>query len=263
MNKRLLLVVGWLVGVAVLGAAGCLLPADANASPTLPYEGTPQSLSGLQPNHNSQWAGIWVTGEGKVTAVPDVAVLTLGVEVQASTVEEAMRQATAAMDRVIAALHTNGVDKKDIKTQWFNVYPATRWMDGDYELLLGYEVTNMVSVKIRDVAATGRIIDAAAKAGGNLIQIHGVSFTMDDPSQYCAQARAEAVADAKAKAEQLAHLAGVQLGKPFYISESGGLVPIYRDYGLMAFEGFPISTTPISPGETEITITVQMGFAIQ
>ena len=105
MNKRLLLVVGWLVGVAVLGAAGCLLPADANASAALPYQGTSQSLSGLQPNHSSQWAGIWVTGEGKVTAVPDVAVLTLGVEVQASTVEEAMAQATAAMDRVIAALH--------------------------------------------------------------------------------------------------------------------------------------------------------------
>lgn len=115
----------------------------------------------------------------------------------------------------------------------------------------------------RDIETTGVIIDAVAKAGGDLIRIQGVSFTVDDPSQYYVEARAEAVADAIDKAQQLADLAGIQLGNPFYISEGGGFASIYRDYGLMAAEGGSVPTTPISPGETEITLTVQMAFTIQ
>jgi len=263
MKKGLLMVVGLLAAVALLGAVGCVSSGDADASATLPYESSPQSASDLQLNYNSQWMGIWVSGQGKVTVVPDVAILTLGVEAQAPTVEEAMDEAAVAMDQVIATLRASGVAEKDIKTQWFNIYPVRRWLDGGYELLLGYRVTNMVTVKIRDVEATGPIIDAVAKAGGDLIRIQGVSFTVDDLSQYYAEARTEAVADAMAKAQQLAGLSGIQLGKPFYISESGVFVPIYRDYSMAMLEGGSVPTTPISPGETEITLTVQMAFAIQ
>lgn len=263
MKKGVLLVVGLLVGLALLGAAGCIPAVSANTSATVPYEAAPPGVSSLQPNYNSQLSGIWVSGQGKVTVVPDVAILSLGVEAQASTVEEAMDEAAVAMDQVIATLRANGIAEEDIKTQWFNIYPVRRWIDGGYELLLGYRVTNMVTVKIRDVEATGQIIDAAAQAGGDLIRIQGVSFTVDDPSQYYAEARAEAIADAKAKAQQLANLAGVQLGKPFYISESSGYSPIYYDYGMALLEGGTVPPTPISPGETEITLTVQMAFAIQ
>ena len=255
MRKGLL--VGLLIGVVLLGAVGSI--PWASADPVAPSEANPQNPSDL--NYDSQWTGIWVTGQGEVTVVPDVAILSLGVEAQASTVQEAMDEAAVAMDRVIATLRANGIAERDIKTQWFNIYPVRKWIDGDYEVLIGYRVTNMVSVKIRNVNATGRIIDAAAQAGGDLIRIQGVSFTVDDPSQYYAEARAEAIADAKAKAQQLADLAGVQLGRPFYISESGGFVPIYRDYAMA--EGGAVPTTPISPGETEITLTVQMAFAIQ
>jgi hypothetical protein len=100
----------------------------------------------------------------------------------------------------------------------------------------------------RDIEATGVIIDAVAKAGGDLIRIQGVSFTVDDPSQYYVEARAEAVADAIDKAQQLADLAGIQLGNPFYISEGGGFAPIYRDYGLMAAEGAVSPPLPSAPG---------------
>lgn len=263
MKKGLLTVVGLLVAVALLGAAGCFSPGDANASATVPYESSPPSTSDLLPNYTSQWMGIWVSGQGKVSVVPDVAILTLGIEAQAPTVEQAMDEAAVAMDQVMATLRANGIAETDIKTQWFNIYPVRRWLDGGYELLLGYRVTNMVTVNIRDVEATGPVIDAVANAGGDLIRIQGVSFTIDDPSQYYAEARAEAVADATAKAQQLADLSGVQLGKPFYISESGGFVPIYRDYGMAMLEGGSVPTTSISPGETEITLTVQMAFAIQ
>ncbi len=254
MRKGLL--VGLVIGVALVAAVGYIPSAIAN--PVAPSGTTPQSLSNLQ-----DYTGIWVTGQGKVTVVPDVAVLSLGVEAQAWTVEEAMDKAAVAMDRVIATLRANGVAERASKTRRFNIYPVRRWIDNGQEILLGYRVTNMVTVKIRDVEATGRIIDAVAKAGGSLTRIHGVSFTVDDPSQYYSEARAEAVADAIAKAEQLANLAGVQLGKPFYISESGAYTPIYWDYGVMAFEGGSVPTTPISPGETEITLMVQMAFTFE
>jgi uncharacterized protein YggE len=133
------------------------------------------------------------------------------------------------------------------------------------ETIVGYQVTNTVSVKVREVDATGHIIDMVAKAGGDLIRINGISFTMDDSSKYYADARAEAVADATEKAQQLADLAGVQLGAPFYISEGGGYTPtpIYMDYAMRSYEESSVPTTPINPGETEIILTVQMAFAIQ
>ena len=270
-KNRLLALV---IGVALLGAVGLAFVPHANASPSTPSEATPQSLANSEGNCNSQYAGIWVTGEGEVTVVPDVAILSLGVEVQAITVQQAMDEAAIAMDQVMAALRANGVAERDIQTQWFNIYPVRNWIDcGVYpepewkdcgrEVLIGYRVTNTVSAKIRDVEATGSIIDRVADAGGDSTRIQGVSFTVDDPSQYHNEAREKAVADAQAKAEHLAALAGVDLGHPFYISESGGFVPFYRDYGYGMLEASAVPPTPISPGETEVTLTVQMAFAIE
>jgi hypothetical protein len=273
LKNNLLLLVGLLVGVALLGSIGYVSSTSASASVSTPYETNPQSLSSEQIVYDSQSTGIWVSGQGTVTAVPDMAILSIGVEAEAATVDEAMDEAAVAMDRVIASLHANGVAENDIKTQWFDIYPINEWVDVDYsvkswiedgyEILVGYQVTNMVTVKIRNVEATGQVIDAAAKAGGDLIRINGVSFTVDDPSIYEGEARAQAIADARAKAQQLASLAGVHLGSPFYISESGGFYPIYQDYyGMGVMEAARVPTS-ISPGETEITLTVQMAFAIQ
>ena len=259
-KSRLLALV---IGVALLGAVGLAFVPHANASPSTPSEATPQSLTNSEGNCNSQYAGIWVTGQGEVTVVPDVAILSLGVEAQAITVQQAMDEAAIAMDQVMAALRANGVAERDIQTQWFNIYPVRDWIDEGREILIGYRVSNTVSAKIRDVAATGSIIDRVAEAGGDLARIQGVSFTVDDPSQYHSEARAKAIADAQAKAQHLAALAGVDLGRPFYISESGGFVPIYRDYGYGMLEAGAVPPTPISPGETEVTLTVQMAFAIE
>ena len=259
-KNRLLALV---IGVALLGAVGLAFVPHANASPSTPSEATPESVADSGSNINSQYTGIWVTGEGKVTVVPDVAILSLGVEAQAITVQQAMDEAAIAMDRVMAALRANGVAERDIQTQWFNIYPVREWIDEGREILIGYRVTNMVSAKIRDVEATGSIIDRVAETGGDSTRIQGVSFTVDDPSQYHSEARAMAIADAQAKAQHLAALAGVDLGRPFYISESGGFVPIYRDYGYGMLEAGAVPPTPISPGETEVTLIVQMAFAIE
>jgi len=209
---------------------------------------------------NTQQEGIWVNGQGEVTVTPDLATLWLGVEAQADTVTEAQSQAVEAMDNVMTALTDNGVDEGDIQTQYFSIDQVTRW-DDDEIVVIGYRVTNMVIAKIRDIDNVGAIIDAVAEAGGDLTRINNIAFSVDDPSEYYEEAREEAMADAKDKAEQLADLAGIELGQPTYISE-GNIYPpvVYRDAGMAPEEGY---TTSISPGEIELTLTVQVAYAIE
>jgi len=213
---------------------------------------------------NNQQEGIWVSGEGRVVAVPDVAILRLGIEAQEVTVAEAQEQAREAMDRVMKALENEGVAEKDIQTQYFNINRVTRWdSQEEKEVIIGYRVTNVVTAKVRDVAKAGDVIDAVAIAGGDYTRIDSIGFTVDDPSEYQKEAREQAVADAEAKAKQLAEAAGVKLGRPLYITESSYIPgPIYRQDMIAKAEGAPAVETPISPGEMEITLNVQISYEI-
>ena len=233
----------WLVGIslalvlAVVGLCGCAAPAEVNLV--------------------SQEEGIWVTGEGEVMAAPDIATLRLGIEAEEATVAEAQSQAVEAIDKVMAALTDNGVAEKDIQTQYFSIRQITRWVNEE-QVVVGYRVTHMVTAKIRDINTAGAIIDAVAEAGGDLTRIDSIGFSVDDLSAYYEQARQEAMADANAKAEQLAELAGVTLGKPTYISEGIEIPPTIR----MTEKAVPAVVTLISPGEMEISLTVQVAYAI-
>jgi len=248
------LAVGLVLILAVVGLSGC--GQDGTA-----FGATP---SNLQVNLNSQQEGIWVSGNGKVSAVPDIAILRLGIEAQEISVAEAQSQAAEAMNAVMSALTDNGVAEKDIQTQYFNIHRVTRWDDTKrQEVVIGYRVTNMVTAKMREMDKVGAIIDAVAMASGDLTRIDGVSFSVDDPSAYREEARQKAMADAKAKAGQLAELAGVTLGKPIYISESAYFpTPIYRQDFFEKVAGAPMVETPISPGEMEISLNVQVTYAI-
>jgi uncharacterized protein len=233
---------------------------------------------------NNSQQGIWVNGEGKVSVTPDLATLNLGISAQASTVAEAQSQAAAAMNKVMDTLTANGIDKKDIQTQYFSItqtisstvtpyLPPTTSNGSGTEVspaipvkppdqtITGYEVSNFITVKIRAIDKTGTIIDAAVAAGGDLVRINGVSFSIDQPDQYNTQARQLAMNNAKAKADQLANLAGVSLGKPTYISESSSTPVTYP--GLAAQGVASSATTSISPGQTDIIIDVQVAYAIQ
>jgi len=243
----------WLVAVAlasvlaVVGVCGC------TAGPT--------TIGTV--DFNSQQEGIWVSGEGKVTVTPDIASLWLGIEAKADTVAEAQSQATEAMNSVMAALVDSGVDEKDIQTQYFSIYPVISWdKDTGEETAAGYEVTNMVTVKIREIDNIGAIIDAVAVAGGDYTRISNISFSVDDPTPYYDEARQEAMADARDKAEQLAELAGVTLGEPTYISEWASYPVDYREMAMTAPVPVEDYTTSISPGEMELTLTVQLAYAI-
>ncbi len=210
--------------------------------------------------------GIWVSGEGKVTVTPDVATLNLGVSAQAPTVAEAQSKGATAMDKVVASLTSSGVDKKDIKTQYFNIQQMTRYDNSTQQsVVTGYMVSNMVTAKIRSIDKTGSIIDAVAAAGGDYTRMNGISFSVDQPDQYYAQARQLAMNDAKAKADQLAKLAGVTLGRATYISEntSGTPIPYAYPAAISKDAAGSVPTTPISPGQTDIILDIQVAYAIQ
>jgi len=260
MKKKWLWAIGLAVVIPIVALSGCYAGIPGPVGPR--WSNLPSSL---QVNMGNQQQGIWVTGQGEVAAVPDIATLRLGIEAQEATVAEAQTQASEAMDRVMAALIDNEVADRDIQTQYFSIHKVTRWDETkNQEIVIGYRVTNMVTAKIRDIEKAGLIIDAVAVAGGDLTRIDSISFSIDDPSVYFGEAREEAMADAEAKAEHLAQLAGVRLGKPTYISESSYLPPPI--YPRVAYEGVPMPAPapppPISPGEMEITLTVQIAYAI-
>ncbi|MFC1942880.1 SIMPL domain-containing protein [Chloroflexota bacterium] len=255
MKKIWLVVMGVAMILAVVGVSGC----SSEGGVTLSGE-----TSGLKVNLSSQQDGIWVNGSGKVAAAPDVATLRLGIEAQETSVAEAQTKATEAMDKVKKALTDKDVDEEDIQTQYFNIQRITRWDNvKEQETVTGYRVTNVVTAKIREIEKVGGIIDAVVIAGGDLTRIDSIGFSVDDPSEYYMKARAKAVADAEAKAKQLAEVAGVKLGKPTYISESTNVPgPIYRQGMAEVAMAAPAVETSISPGEIEITVNAQMAYAI-
>ncbi|MFC1935416.1 SIMPL domain-containing protein [Chloroflexota bacterium] len=283
MNSKRILMTLVVLGALALGVActqaGTPTPAGESPNAGLPSDATSPrvgagsleaagftTFAAPQPTYGNQQAGIWVGGSGRVVVTPDLALLSLGVEAKASTVQQSRDDAATAMTQVMAVLTGSGIEEKDIRTQYFNIQPEYTWNETDRKQeLTGYRVTNTVSVKARDLEGLGSLIDRVADAGGDLVRINGISFTVEHPEQYSAQAREAAVKDAMAKAQQFADLTGVTLGKLVYIAETGGNVPVVRDYAeaKMLAEGAAAPPTPISAGEMDITITVQAVFAIE
>jgi len=158
-------------------------------------------------------------------------------------------------------LTDNGIAEKDIQTQYYSIRQVTKWdRDDEEETVVGYRVTNTVNAKIREIDKAGTVIDATVTAGGDLIRIDSIYFSVDDPSAYYEEARGKAMADARAKAEQLAELADAKLGKATYISESSQVPSVYRQD--IYEEAVAAAETPISPGEMEISLTVQVAYSI-
>jgi len=256
MKKKWLVLIGAVVLVAAIALVGC-----GSDQVKLSTENGELKIS-----LDSQSQGIWVNGNGKVYATPDIALLSLGIEVQEETVALAQANASEAMEKVMEALKNEGVAEEDIQTQQFSINKVSEWKvvydGGEKEEIIGFRVTNIVTVKVREIDNVGTIIDAVAVAGGDLTRIDSIGFTVDDPTPYYEEARAQAVEYAKTKAEQLADLSGVELGKPTYISESTYYATPNYYRGDMALEAAPSAETSISPGELEISATVQIAFAI-
>ncbi len=238
--------------------------------------GTPQyaaaAARSLSQAYGSQSEGIFVSGTGRVAVDPDLAILTLEIDVKDESVSAAMAQATASMTAVSNAVQGAGVEDRDIQTQRFSIQPVYRWEEvisrtgnrTNEQVLDGYRVTNSVAVKVRDLDSVSMVIDDAAAAGSDDIRINGISFTIEDPTEARIQARTEATQAAVAHAQQIADAAGVALGKPISLSESGASQPqsSFNGRSELAFTDSAGAPTPIEAGELEIVVTVSAVFAI-
>ena len=205
-------------------------------------------------------SGISVSGTGRVQAKPNIATTNLGIEVTSATLADAMTQANAKMAAIIDKVKSFGVAEKDIQTSSFNISPVTNQpRQGESPKITGYRVSNQVNVTIRKIDDVGKILDGVVAAGAN--NVYGISFSIDDPTPYQQQARAAAVKDAQDKAGQLAKGAGITLGKVISISEGGGSpVPILRTAATFAAAD---AAVPIASGQMDISVSVDMRFAIQ
>ena len=276
---RLLAVVG--VVVVVVSAAACgggsqpSPPVEGTVDPPLPIEMAMEKAD-REPGPLED-RGVWVIGEGSVMVEPDLALLGLGVEARAETVAAAREQAAEAMAAVVAALKRLGVADVDVQTRSFDIDPIYDYFEefdevtGRHtgrEVLTGYRVSNLASVKVRDLERVGEMIDASAGAGGDAIRINRVLFTVEDMEPFAATLREDAVADALAKAEHFASLAGVSLGKLVRIHEAGGPGPVPEAFAerrsvpeaVTADHSF--SPSPIGGGELELRMSIQAVFEI-
>jgi uncharacterized protein len=208
--------------------------------------------------------GITVAGEGKVTGKPDLAQIALGVSVLRPTVAAARDQAAASLKAMTDAIKADGVDDKDIQTQQLNIQPEYDYSNNK-QRLTGFRVTNTVTVKVRNIDSTSKVVDDAVTAGGDDTQLQGITFTIDKPDDLKNQARQLAVADAKSKAQTLASASGVSLGDALDINEGGGVQPVVLQGAALdsAIRNAPAPETPIQPGQLDITINVNTTWAIK
>ena len=208
-----------------------------------------------------QVQGISVSGTGEASGAPDLALLDLGVSAGGKTVEAARDTAAEAMNDVLEAVKDNGVEDKDVQTRQFRIEPEYEFPDGK-RVLIGFRVTNTVQLKIRDLDSVGDIIDDVADAAGDVVQVQNLRFTIEEPDELRAEARKEAMTDARDKAETLADLAGVKLGKPLSINESFGPRPVPFLEAVADGRG-GAEVTPIEPGELEVSVSVNVTYAIE
>ena len=202
-----------------------------------------------------------VNGSGRVNAVPDVADINIGVFEQAKEAGAASQAAARSMDAVVQTLLALGIDEKDIQTTNISLNAVTDW-NKQPPKITGWEARNTVNVTVRDIELVGEVVDATVDSGAN--QVNGISFRVEDPTAAQELARVAAVEDARAKADQLAEAAGVEIVGVVSISESGGQQPqpIYMARQEMAFAADAAVATPVLPGEVELSVNVFIQYEI-
>ncbi len=209
------------------------------------------------------------SGTGTIYVKPDLVLTTFSVITDATTVADTLSQNTQKMNAVINFVKGQGVDEKDLKTTNFSIYPRYEWYEawqcyppcpGGKRVLAGYEVTQSLQVKIRDMTKIGQILEGAAAAGAN--EIGDLQFTLDKEEDLKTEARAEAINTAKEKAKELTGQLGVKLGRIVNFSENGIFpVPFYYEAGKATGMGGG-ETPQIETGENKIEVTVSITYEI-
>lgn len=201
-----------------------------------------------------------VSGEGKVSVPPDIALINVGVQAQTPTVKAAQDQLNSNINQVSQAVKQLGIDEKDIQTSNYNIYPTYDYTSGS-QRITGYSASSTLSIKVREIDKANSVIDAATANGAN--QVGGIIFEVDDKTKAENEARELAVSQAKKKAENAAKIAGFQLGRIVNYSESFGDFPgpiLLRAQG--SIENAPPATS-VEPGSNEITVIVTLSYELR
>jgi len=202
-------------------------------------------------------AVISVTGEATVSVPPDLVQIDGGVTSEAKTAREASDANNAAMGKVLLALKGAGIDEKDFQTSRLSLQPQTAPNRAGPNAIVGYRASNRVTIRLREVAKVAGVIDTLVAAGAN--DIGGINFMVSQASKLLDEAREQAMADARRKAEIYAKAAGVTLGAPLSISEESNVAPV--PYRKMA-AGMAASA-PVAQGEETLAVTVSVSWAIK
>ena len=197
---------------------------------------------------------VTVTGEATVSVAPDMAVIRIGVTMQGKTARDASEANAKQMTAVLAAIKDAGIADRDVQTSRLSLQPQYDPNKGGTARLLGFQVTNQLTVKMRDIDKLPSILDRAIGAGAN--EMSGIEFVVSEQSKLLDQARSEAIADARRKAELYAHAAGVKVGHVVAIAEEGSAPPPRLMQALRA------GAVPVAPGEQTLRAVVTVSYEL-
>lgn len=216
-------------------------------------------MVGISPLWAETTGQITVTGEGSVFAVPDMAVITMGASAEADTAKAAMDQTSEITAAILDRLTDAGVAARDMQTSDLSVSPlwSNRGSSDGRPTIDGYQASNRVTVRVRDLESLGTILDAVLTDGAN--QLGGLEFTLSDPEPLMNDARIKAVADARARAKLFTDAAGVELGALISLSETGARAPRPEMLGMARASD---AAVPIAQGETELRASVTLVYEI-
>ncbi len=242
------------------GSMAMVVAATLAGAPAAAQQGAAQTVEPLVP---ASGAVLEVSAEGRTTRVPDLATIRAGVVSQAATAAAALSDNAQRMARVLTALKRAGVAERDIATATVNLSPQYRYADNQPPAITGYQATNSVTIRFRDVARSGAILDALVAQGAN--QIDGPTLSIDKPDAALDEARTDAVKRARAKADIYAAAAGLRVVRVVSISEAGqdagGGDPV-RPMMMMRVRA-EAAPTQIAPGEKDVTVTLSVRFLLQ
>jgi uncharacterized protein YggE len=199
---------------------------------------------------------VTVTGEAMVSVAPDMAVIRIGVTSQGKSAREASETNAKQMTSVLAAIKKSGIADRDVQTSRLSLQPRYDTSQSGTARLLGFQVTNQVTVKIRKVDNLPSILDRAITAGAN--EMSGIEFVVSQQSQLLDQTRAEAVADARRKAEIYAKAAGAKLGRVVAIRDEGASPPPHP-----VMRAMRAGAVPVEPGEQTLRADVTVSYELE
>ena len=250
---------GWMAmaGVAALAVGLVAGPAFASAGKPAPAYAVINGATDQPAEHT-----IAVTGSGKVTVVPDMATISLGVVVERNTAKAAREAAAESMTKVVAAVKALGIDDKDIASSSISLQPTYDYVNNGTPNIRGYQLQNTITITVRDLNKLGDVLDDSVISGAT--SVDGISFDVADRTAAESKAREAAVADAKAKADTLAKGVGVSITGVASMSETVSDARVVRPADGDGRRRRPAdaASTPVMPGSTDVTIQVQVTFLI-